>query len=384
MSIRKAFFLGCITVAALAMSQPASARARWTAAEANDWNAKQPWFLGANYLPSNAINELEMWQKESFDPKRIDQEFGWAQGIGMNVMRVFLHNALWDQDPDGFKQRLNAFLDIAARHNIKIMFVLFDSCWDPDYQLGPQRAPTPGVHNSGWVQAPGGKILDDPSKYPALKAYVTGVVGAFAHDQRVFAWDVWNEADNDGGGNYKNSPKDKFQRVQTLLPQVFDWVRSMDPVQPLTSGVWHDADWSPSAKLNAIERIQLDQSDIISFHDYSWPEEFETRIKQLTPYGRPLICTEYMARGMGSTFDTVTPIGKRSNIGMINWGFVAGKSQTILPWDSWVKPYTYKVEPQPIWFHDVFHPDGTPYREREAQILRALSGTPKGVVPSSY
>ena len=213
MKIRTWILLGSLLAAAM-FAAPADARARWTASEANQWYAKQPWFLGANYLPSNSINELEMWQKESFDPKRIDQEFGWAQGLGMNAMRVFLHNALWDQDPEGFKRRLNQFLAIAARHKIKIMFVLFDSCWDPDYQLGPQRAPVPGVHNSGWVQAPGGKILDDPSRYPALKAYVTGVVGAFAHDDRVLAWDIWNEADNAGGGNYKDNPKDKFERVR--------------------------------------------------------------------------------------------------------------------------------------------------------------------------
>jgi hypothetical protein len=313
MSYRKWLLLGCLAAVAMA-SQPAAARGRWTAAEANSWDATQPWFLSANYLPSTAVNELEMWQRETFDPKRVDQEFDWAQDLGMNVMRVFLHNALWDQDPTGFKERMNTLLDIAARHKIRIMFVLFDSCWDPDFQLGPQRAPIPGVHNSGWVQAPGGKILDDPSKYPALKSYVVGVVSAFAHDPRVFAWDIWNEADNQGGGNYKNNPKDKLKRIQTLLPQAFDWARSADPIQPLTSGVWHDPDWSPSAKLNAIERIQLDQSDIISFHDYSWPEDFEGRIKQLSPYGRPIICTEYMARGMGSTFDTITPIGKRSNV----------------------------------------------------------------------
>jgi len=373
-----------LLAATVILARPVEARARWTTAEAIAWNTKQPWFLGANYVPSDAINELEMWQKASFDPKRIDQEFGWAQGVGMNAMRVFLHNALWDQDPEGFKQRMNQFLDIAERHKIRIMFVLFDSCWDPDYRMGPQRAPTPGVHNSGWVQAPGGRILVDPSKYPALKAYVEGVVGAFAHDNRVFAWDVWNEADNPGGGNYRDNPTDKFERVKILLPQVFEWARNKDPIQPLTSGLWHDKDWSPSAHLNAIEQIQLDQSDILSFHDYSWPEEFESRIKQLTPYGRPVICTEYMARGMGSTFDTIAPIGKRANIGMINWGFVAGKTQTTLPWDSWVKPYTFKVDPPPIWFHDVFHTDGIPYRQREVQILKALSSAPKGIVPERY
>jgi hypothetical protein len=27
-----------------------------------------------------------------------------------------------------------------------------------------------------------------------------------------------------------------------------------------------------------------------------------------------------------------------------------------------------------VWFHDIFHPDGTPYREREVQIFRELTG----------
>ena len=374
--------LGSLAGAAMVSTVPAVARDRWTATQASTWNDKQPWLLGSNYLPSDAINELEMWQQATFDPARIDQEFSWAQALGMNCMRVFLHDALWRQDAEGFKQRMNEFLAIAARHKIKIMFVLFDSCWDPDPHLGPQHPPIPGVHNSGWVQAPGGKILDDPGQYAELKAYVTGVVGAFAHDDRILAWDVWNEPDNLGGGDYSNNPKDKVERVAALLPQVFDWASSADPIQPLTSSVWQDDDWSPSAPLNSVEKTQLSRSDIISFHEYSWPEKFEGRVKQLSAYDRPILCTEYMARAVGSTFDTIAPIGKRHNIGMINWGFVAGKSQTYLPWDSWNRPYT--LQPPAVWFHDILHDDGRPYREREAQILRELTAAPKGVVPNQF
>jgi len=355
---------------------------RWTAAQADAWYARQPWPVGSNYIPASAINELEMWQGATFDPARIDQELGWAQGIGMNTMRVFLHNLLWDQDRDGFKKRIDTFLTIAAKHHIKPIFVLFDSCWDPDPALGPQHPPIPGVHNSGWVQAPGTKVLDDPSQYPQLEAYVKDIVGSFAHDQRVLAWDVWNEPDNDGGGNYAaQEPKDKFQRVAQLLPQVFAWARSQHPTQPLTSGVWHDDDWSRLDKLNAIERTQLTQSDIITFHNYDFPEAFLRRVQQLRTYGRPLICTEYMARSAGSTVDGVTPLGKKLDVGMVNWGFVSGKTQTIFPWDSWQKPYT--LQPPVIWFHDLFNPDGTPYRQREAEIFRALSAAPKGVVPAN-
>jgi hypothetical protein len=366
----------------LAGSFSASAWAgeRWTPQQAKTWYDSEPWLLGSNYVPEDAINELEMWQPATFDLKRIDLEFGWAQKAGMTTMRVFLHNLLWDQDAKGFKARMNAFLAVAAAHHIKPIFVLFDSCWDPDPLLGPQRPPIPGVHNSGWVQAPGAAVLDDPARYPRLEAYVKDIVGSFAKDPRILAWDVWNEPDNEGGGNYSSKePKDKFARVAILLPQVFAWARDVAPTQPLTSGVWHDDNWDKLNALNAVEKTQLKESDVISFHNYGWPESFAERVRQLSVYGRPLICTEYMARSAGSTIDSVAPVGKRLNVGMINWGFVNGRTQTNLPWDSWQRPYT-TVRPT-VWFHDLFYSDGTPYRIREIETLRALSAAPKGVVP---
>jgi hypothetical protein len=121
----------------------------------------------------------------------------------------------------------------------------------------------------------------------------------------------------------------------------------------------------------ALARLQLEQSDVISFHNYGWPEDFERRVKQLEQFHRPIICTEYMARNIGSTFDNTLPIAHDHHVGAINWGLVAGKSQTWIPWDSWKRPY---VSDQPaVWQHDVFHPDGTPYREREVEIIRNLT-----------
>jgi hypothetical protein len=347
------------------------AQERWSEAQANAWYAAQPWPVGADFLPSTAINELEMWQPETFDPATIDRELGWAEGIGMNTMRVFLHNLVWEQDPEGFKKRVDTFLSIAARHHIRPVFVLFDSCWDPFPKLGPQHPPIPGVHNSGWVQAPGAAILADPSQYRRLEAYVKGVVGAFANDPRILAWDVWNEPDNTNDSSYgKSEPRDKAEIVLKLLPQVFAWARSMHPIQPLTSGVWR-GDWTKLETMPAMARVQIEQSDVISFHNYGWPEEFERRVEELEQFHRPLICTEYMARGAGSTFDTILPIAYKHRVGAINWGLVAGKSQTYLPWDSWQRPYV--TQQPPIWFHDVFHPDGTPYRQREVEIIRDLT-----------
>jgi len=347
---------------------------RWTEEQANRWYQQQPWLVGANYLPSDAINELEMWQADTFDPAEIDKELGWAESIGMNTMRVFLQNLLWEQDAAGFQHRIDQFLFIASKHQIRPLFVLFDSCWDPNPKPGPQHPPIPGVHNSGWVQAPGKEILADPSQYPKLHDYVVGVVGAFAKDPRVLAWDVWNEPDNDNDSSYgKIELKDKNERVLKLLPQVFAWARSVHPTQPLTSGIWH-GDWTSLETMDAMAREQIKDSDVISFHNYDWPEVFDAKVHQLQQFHRPLLCTEYMARGAGSLFDNVLPVAKRDDVAAINWGLVAGKSQTYLPWDSWQRPYV-TIEPT-VWFHDVFHPDGTPYRQGEAVLIRELTGRP--------
>lgn len=369
-----------VAVSMLAIAVPADARDLWTKQQANAWYAKQPWLVGANYNPATAINQLDMWQAETFDPATIDKELGWAAKLGMNTMRVYLHNMLWENDPEGLKQRMDQFLAIAAKHKIRPIFVLFDSCWDPNPVAGPQRPPIPGVHNSGWVQAPGAARLADKSQYGKLEAYVKGVVGRFANDQRVLAWDVWNEPNNEGGGNYKPTPNKKAL-VAGLLDDVFEWARSVDPIQPLTSGLWIGESWDRQETLDAVEKIQVAESDVMSFHDYNWPEQFERRARQILSYGRPVLCTEYMARGNGSTFDGSLPIGKRLNIAMINWGFVDGETQTRLPWDSWKKPYTYD-EPT-IWFHEVLRADGTPYRPAEAELIKRLATAPKGVVPAN-
>jgi hypothetical protein len=356
---------------AVAASAPTGDFPRWSGAKANAWYAQQPWLVGANYVPSDAINQLEMFQADTFNPALNDKELGLGESIGMNTMRVFLQDQLWTQDPEGFKRRLDTFLAIAAKHHIRPMLVLFDSCWDPNPRLGPQHPPIPGIHNSGWVQSPGAKGISDPGYEPKLKAYVEGVVGAFANDDRILAWDIWNEPDNPNG-NYKAAEvPNKAALIAVLLPKAFSWARAARASQPLTSGVW-TGDWEHPDQESAVTKIQLAESDVISFHNYGWPEGFEARIISLQQYHRPIICTEYMARGAGSTFDNSLPIAKKYNVGAINWGLVAGKTQTYLPWDSWQKPY---VLSQPtVWFHEVFRQNDTPYRQHEVDLIRLLTG----------
>lgn len=345
---------------------------RWPATKARNWYEGQPWLVGSNYIPASASNELEMWQAETFDPAEIDKELGWAQGLGMNTMRVFLHDLLWQQDEQGFYERIDTFLTIADKHHIRPIFVLFDSCWDPMPKLGPQRPPTPGVHNSAWVQSPGAAALKDPKQYARLGAYVRGVVGRYAQDTRVLTWDIWNEPSNTNHDAYgKHEPRNKKELVLALLPRAFKWARSAKPTQPLTSGVW-EGNWSSRALLGAIQRVQLRESDIISFHNYSNAADFERHVRWLQRYKRPIICTEYMARSEGSTFGAILPVAKRLHVAAINWGLVIGKTQTNLPWSSWKTPYVNSQPPE--WFHDVFYPDGRPYKESEAQTIRELTG----------
>ncbi len=383
MKILKPAFLLSILMATL-VSSASSQTARWSEQKANQWYAHQPWLVGSNYIPKSAINELEMWQAPTFDPLEIDKELGWAEAMGMNTMRVFLHDLLWQQDAQGFRVRIDQFLQIASRHHIRPLFVLFDSCWDPLPRLGRQHPPVPGVHNSGWVQSPGANVLVDPGQYGRLKDYVEGVVGAFAKDDRILGWDIWNEPGAENEGSYSKTElniKDKIARVSALLPQAFAWAREAHPTQPLTSGVYDIDPSADESKQDELAQIQLRESDIITFHNYSWPEDFKSEITWLRRLHRPVICTEYMARSVGSTFDTILPIAKREHVGAINWGLVAGKTQTYYPWESWQHPYV-KDEP-PVWFHEVLHSDGKPYRQAEVDLIRQLTASAKKTQPQA-
>ena len=351
------------------ISAPA-ARGLWTPARARAWADSTGWLVGSNFGPSTAINQLEMWQADTFDPQTIDRELGWAQSLGFNTMRVFLHNLLWEQDSVGFLNRMDQFLVIADRHHIRPMFVLFDAVWDPMPHLGKQRAPIPHLHNSGWVQSPGAAVLSDTAHYDRLRGYVQGVVGRFANDRRVVAWDVFNEPDNTNRPAYiAYEPPNKPALSLILLRKAFAWARAVNPSQPLTAAPWM-GDWVDPTRLSPMTAYMLDSSDVITFHSYDDSASVERLVTALERYGRPIICSEYMARPRGSTFQKITPLLARRHVGAYNWGFVSGKTQTIYPWDSWYMEY--KAEP-PVWFHDIFRADGTPYDPSEVTLLRSLT-----------
>lgn len=331
---------------------PAPAKV-WSAEKAHAWYKEQKWITGANYIPATAINQLEMWQAETFDPGTIDKELGWAQGIGFNTMRVFLHHIAWEVDPEGFKKRLNEYLAIADKHAIKTMFVFFDDCWNKEAKPGKQPEPKPGVHNSGWMQDPGQKESYDSSGFSKLEKYVTDILVQFGKDKRILLWDLYNEPGNSG----------KKDSSYHLLSKVFQWARAVNPEQPISAGIWA---WD-FEKLN---EFQLNNSDVITYHNYEEPQWHKRVIELLKAHGKPLICTEYMARTRNSRFSNSLGLLKDKNVGAINWGFVEGKTNTIYAWDTPLPDGSQPVE----WFHDIFKRDGTAYREDEVNLIKKLNG----------
>jgi hypothetical protein len=348
----------------LSLGIHASARDLWTPEAATAWYASQPWMVGANFIPRNAINQLEMWQQETFDPVTIDQELGWAEGLGYSTMRVFLHNLLWEQDAAGFTKRIDQVLTIAGKHHIRLMLVLFDACWDPNPKLGPQRAPKPHVHNSGWMQAPGRAVLMDPVRVDALKDYVVGIVSHFKNDHRVVLWDIFNEFNNGYGGA-------DTVRVLALAGKATVWALSADPTQPVSCCIWENCgaphDRTVRSPAFPGRHLRCDHLPCLC------RPRTDRRCNQ-RPQGLPPALDLHRIHGagrLGSTFKDILPLFKEEKITAYNWGFVDGKTQTKFPWDSNHK--AYGDEP-PIWFHDVLHGDGTPYDATETSLIRTLTG----------
>ncbi|MCH2187111.1 cellulase family glycosylhydrolase [Myxococcota bacterium] len=341
---------------------------RWSKERAQAWQADRGWRVGCNFTPSTASNPLEMWQAETFDPETLERELGWAQDLGFSSLRIFLHDLLWSHDEKGFSDRLDRVLDMMATRGMNALLVLFDGVWDPFPQWGPQAEPRPGIHNSRWGQSPGAAFLGDPARHAELAPYVQGVLDRFRDDSRIDGWDLFNEPDNPNLAYANNEIEMKAERSLELLERAFDWARETNPSQPLTAGVWQGS-WSDPDALSPMDRLCLDRSDVISFHHYGDLGAFQHRVEALSRYERPIWCTEWLARSLGSWFDPHLGWMKTQGVGAYCWGFVAGRTQTHLPWESWVKPFT--EEPNP-WHHEILRPDGTPYDAAEVAYIRSL------------
>ncbi|WNJ20644.1 cellulase family glycosylhydrolase [Pontibacter sp. G13] len=386
------FFSAC---AQQAPQELQTVKGRWNEKKINKWYAKQPWLVGCNYYPATAINQIDMWQASTWDPERIDLELGWAANIGMNTLRVYLHDLVWADDEDGLYQRMDEFLTICDKHGIRPWFVFFDDCHFPNPQLGEQPLPVRAYHNSAWLNSPARDLAKryakgkaSPEEIAHLKGYVQGTMERFKKDKRILMWELYNEPGRGNGLNGDMGAKSKKTRIGDLSQKlVFDswvWARDVNPSQPITSCT------AGSVGKNNIKINRLN-SDLHSIHSYTEPQELKTLITDYQKDGRPVIITEWLARDRGSTVEACLPVMKEMNVGAVNWGFVSGKSATIWNWGSRKNPAGKKrsvlqeraegnvvqpgeAMPEPeVWFHDLFRYDGTPYSTAEIELFQSLT-----------
>jgi hypothetical protein len=320
---------------------------RWSRTRINDWYSKQPWMVGCNFLPSTAVNDIEMWMPETFDTTAIDRELSWAENLGYNNVRVFINFVVWELNPAGLKNRFSEFLKIASRHGITAMVILLDDCAKQNPVASKQDQPVPGVHNSQWVASPGKAVVMDKNQWPKLEAYVKDMVSTYGRDSRVGIWDLYNEPEKE------STP---------LAEACFRWAREVNPDQPLTIGAWWDFNSPFSRRL-------MELSDLISFHGYDPTAGVEEKMRICALYGRPVICTEWMVRREGNDIPTLLPLFHDRRIGSWHWGFVAGRTQTYFPWGS------PRNAPEPkIWQHDIFRKNGTPFNPDEIRRIKDITG----------
>ncbi|HJL95614.1 MAG TPA: 1,4-beta-xylanase [SAR86 cluster bacterium] len=348
----------------------------WDKNKAASWYKDQEWIVGCNFLPSTAINQLEMFQEDSYDLTTLNKELKWASDLGFNSVRVYLHDLLW-HDPDNFLERLDSFLEICNSLSIFPILVLFDDCHRPYPKIGKQPLPVNGVHNSGWKQSPGMSIVHEihdetisDKEIKRLQNYVVEILTYYKEDQRILMWDIYNEPGQFGVG----------EKSISLLKLTWEWALSVRPSQPLTACL-DGSVGEEIIKTNAIN------SDIITFHTYEG-DKLEETIKRLQKYERPLICTEYMAREFGTTFEFSMPLFKKYKVGCINWGLVAGKSQTHFGWSTILDLHKKKESkdflegdgsiPEPeVWFHDILRKNGTPFDKKEVAFIKKITAVKK-------
>ncbi len=331
----------------------------WTIERANEWYKETGWISGCNFLPSTAVNSIEFWQKETFDPETIDRELGYAEDLGFNTMRVWLNSLVYRDDPEGFKNRVEQYLAIADKHKIKTMFVFFCDCFNRDSKSGPQPAPKPGVHNSQWVQDPSCDLRTDTTAlYAWLEKYVKDLIQTYSDDKRVLVWDLYNEPGQVGHDDLS----------LPLVRKVFQWAREINPSQPVTTGL-NKYDHLRGDRAYPLNKFLLENSDIITYHCYKSLPEHGIAMNMFKLYGRPVICTEWMARQFDSKFQNILPVMKANNVGAINWGLVTGKTQTMYKWGEVIPDGS---EP-PLWFHDILRKDGTPFDQVEIDTIKAIN-----------
>lgn len=328
---------------------------RWSEEKANEWYDSQAWPCGFNYIPANAISYTEMWMPYCFDADFIDKELALAEDIGFNVLRVVLPFVVWEHNPKEFIKEMDEFLEVCDKRGLKVMFTFFDDCaFGNDEKLknpwyGQQPEVLKGWYANGWTPSPGHDMVRDSTTWPRLEKYVKNVIESFKDDSRVWVWDLYNEPTN-GGLKEVSLP---------LVRKVFLWAREINPVQPLTI-----AQWNGYKDLN---EIIFENSDIITFHNYSDAENLTNHISDLKKHNRPVINSEWLNRINNSLVASCLPVFKENNVGCMHWGLVNGKTQTHLGW-GW-RPG--REDPE-LFQHDLFSTDHKVFYPEEIKLFQEI------------
>lgn len=330
------------------------------ASHARRWDERRIWawwnsvgvIRGVNYVPRNCVNSTEMWMGETFDTEIIEEELSWAKDAGFTAVRVILQQVVWQNDPQGLIERLDRFLKIANDHGLTVVPVLFDDLnrarREPDF--GPQPEPVPDVHNAQWVPSPGRVRVVNMEQWEPLEHYVRAVVGEFKRDRRILYWDLYNTAGND----------ELWEQTLPLMDQVFNWVRDIDPRQPLAVPAWKELGGPMSAR-------KLERSDLVTFHSFENREMVDARLHLLQRYNRPIVLSDWLMRQRDNTFEEILPVLAHRGAGWFSHGLVQGRTQT------WIQEDDYRDEDAPdVWQHDLLYPDGKPYHDREVELIRGF------------
>lgn len=294
---------------------------------------------GANYVPSTAASDTQFW--DEFDEPTIERELALAEDLGLNSVRVFLQYLVFEDDAAAMVAKFDTFCTLAQRHGLSVLPIFFDDCFGPEPTLGPYPEPLPDVHNSQWRASPGRTRMGLEHRLE-LRRYVEAFVGGFGQDDRVLAWEIYNEP--------KSEPP-----TMALQRDAFGWARRLSPQQPLT------ACWS-GAYL----------SDVMNLHLYTSPsqkpEEVRRIIESTRSFDLPVLVTEFLGRPNRGTLHETLPLFVENNFGWYFWELMIGKTQVDLPWDVDVKTH-----PDGVAYQGLLYPDGRAYDESEVELIKSLA-----------
>ena len=331
-------------------------RGMWSPERAWVWYKSKPWIVGWNYTPTTCVNATEWWQDEKkVTDSIIHRELRLGELLGYNSIVVYMQYLVWLKDSVYYKDRFSKFLAIADAHHFTVTPVFFDdvnficsadNCGNS--HLGDQGEPNPSLLMSQWAASPGPTYVLDVNNRPMFKRYVQDFIRTFGQDKRILMWNLYNEPSNSGMGG----------RTLPLVELVFQWVREIGASQPLTVSEWSGGSNGWPYNL----------SDICSTHGYMNNGGLSGRINDLRASQRPIICTEWLARGNPGTNILIDlPLFKRLGVGAIQWSLINGRMHCERSWTS------YNSYNNP-WFHDVLYNDGKPYKAEEVDaILKNLA-----------